>query len=138
MNKLMVAVVAGAMALGAQAETFLEKLAADVRKVDSSPYATGGDYILNTGTRMVHVFTSTSAATFTPTKDITATILLVGGGGGGGGDGWWSGPAGNVGGSGGGACKSSGSPGAGTAGQGNAGGVVIIGSELTDRVALIE
>ena len=83
MNKLMVAVVAGAVALGAQAGTFLDSLNADSRKVDSSPYATGGDHILKVSDiEYIHVFTNTAATgKFTPTQDLNARILVVGGGG---------------------------------------------------------
>ena len=87
--KVLAAVVAGVVAIGANAETFLEKLAADSHKVDSSPYASGGDIILQLGEdEYVHVFTNTAAAaTFTPSVDLKARILVVGGGGSGG-SGW--------------------------------------------------
>ena len=89
MLKVLAAVVAGVVAIGANAETFLEKLAADSHKVDSSPYASGGDIILQLGEdEYVHVFTNTAAAaTFTPSVDLKARILVVGGGGSGG-SGW--------------------------------------------------
>ena len=65
--------------------SFLGDLAANPSKVLSSPYATGGDVILKLGeAEYVHVFTNTTAAaTFTPTENLTAWVLVVGGGGGG-------------------------------------------------------
>jgi len=66
--------------------SFLGDLATNANKVASSPYATGGDLILQLGaSEYVHVFTNTSAsATFTPSQALSARILVVGGGGGGG------------------------------------------------------
>jgi hypothetical protein len=65
--------------------SFLEDLAVNPNKVASSPYATGGDVILQLGTsEYVHIFTNTAAAaTFAPSENLTAWVLLVGGGGGG-------------------------------------------------------
>ena len=88
--KVLAAVVAGVVAIGANAETFLEKLAADSHKVDSSPYASGGDIILHLNGEgyddYVHAFTNTTAAaTFTPFANIHARLLMVAGGGSGGG-----------------------------------------------------
>ena len=64
---------------------FLERLADDPRKVDTSPYATGGDIILQEGNEYIHVFTNTvTAGTFSLTADKKARVLTVGGGGSGG------------------------------------------------------
>ena len=87
MKKLMVVAVAGAVALGTQAGTFLDSLATNANKVDSSPYATGGDVILHEGGDYIHIFTNTAAATsFTPTQNLSARVLVIGGGGSGGGN----------------------------------------------------
>ncbi|MBO6120894.1 MAG: hypothetical protein J6Q49_03455, partial [Kiritimatiellae bacterium] len=66
--------------------SFLGDLAANPNVVSSSPYATGGDVILQLGAdEYVHVFTNTAAAAaFTPTENLTAWVLVVGGGGSGG------------------------------------------------------
>lgn len=66
--------------------SFLGDLAANPNVVSSSPYATGGDVILQLGAdEYVHVFTNTAAAAeFTPAQALNARLLLVAGGGGGG------------------------------------------------------
>ena len=66
--------------------SFLDDLAANPNKVASSPYATGGDVILHLQgagySDYVHVFTNTAAAaTFTPTANLNARVLVVAGGG---------------------------------------------------------
>ena len=98
--KVLAAVVAGVVAIGANAETFLEKLAADSHKVDSSPYASGGDIILRLGEdEYVHVFTNAAAAeTFTALQMLSARLLLIGGGGAGGGTAYYGSGGGGAGG----------------------------------------
>ena len=75
-----------AFATQAATASFLGDLATNANKVVSSPYATGGDVILQLGSaEYVHVFTNTaSAGAFTPSQALTARLLLVAGGGGGG------------------------------------------------------
>ena len=70
--------------------SFLEDLATNANKVASSPYATGGDVIMQLGSaEYIHVFTNTaSVATFTPGGALYARVLVVGGGGGGGRNGY--------------------------------------------------
>ena len=100
MKKLMVAAVAGAMAFGASAGTFLDSLNADERKVLSSPYSSGGDIILQIDeNEYVVVFTNTAAtATFTALEAISPRALLVGGGGAGGGTTYYGSGGGGAGG----------------------------------------
>lgn len=88
--KCLAALAAGTTAFGALGGTFLDSLATNAYKVDSSPYATGGDIILHLNgdgyDDYVHVFSSTAAAaTFSPTTDLHARLLMVAGGGSGGG-----------------------------------------------------
>ena len=98
--KVLAAVVAGVVAIGANAETFLEKLAADSHKVDSSPYAAGGDIILQLGEdEYVHVFTNAAVEeTFTARQMLNARLLLIGGGGAGGGTAYYGSGGGGAGG----------------------------------------
>ena len=79
--------------------SFLGDLATNANRVAASPCATSGDLVLKLGeAEYVHVFTNTaSAATFTPSVDLNARILVVGGGGSGGGkDGSGGGHAGGL------------------------------------------
>ena len=72
-------------------QTFLEKLASDPRRVNDegetdfdSGLAQGGDLVLfdPEASAFIHVFTNTAAAaTFTPSANLNARVLLVGGGG---------------------------------------------------------
>lgn len=66
---------------------FLNRLANSDARILSSPYATGGDIILQDGDDYIHVYFKTNSvpkSTFVVPKLMTATILAVGGGGGGG------------------------------------------------------
>lgn len=98
--KSLAAFVVGMLVLGVHADTFLNNLAADVRVVDSSPYATGGDIILQLGeNEYVHVFTNTVATqTFTALQMLNTRILLIGGGGAGGGTAYYGSGGGGAGG----------------------------------------
>ena len=64
--------------------TFYQKLDNDPRKIASSDFATGGDYIYQVNNKeYIHVFKN--GGTFTPNKDLTdVQVLVVGGGGSGG------------------------------------------------------
>ena len=81
---------AAVAAVGAFAGEFLEGLADRTDRVDSSPYATGGDIILRISGEhndYVHIFTNVSpsgAYAFVPAQDLETRFLLIAGGGGGG------------------------------------------------------
>ena len=74
---------------GVVRSVFLAGLLEDSRIVSSSPYATGGDLILQSGAdEYIHVFYDSSAAhDFVVNRTLSAQVLVVGGGGGGGGGG---------------------------------------------------
>ena len=59
--------------------SFLGDIVASPAKVVSSPYATGGDIILAlSANEYVHIFTNTAeSATFAPSVDLKARILVV-------------------------------------------------------------
>ena len=73
---------------GVVRSVFLAGLHEDSRIVSSSPYATGGDLILQSGAdEYIHVFYDSSAAhDFVVNRTMSAQVLVVGGGGGGGGE----------------------------------------------------
>ena len=87
-------------------DSFLERLASDPRRVNGAlvtdydtGYAVGGDLVLfdSETSEYIHVFTNTAdAATFTPSANLNARVLLVGGGGGGGGENGGGGGAGGM------------------------------------------